>query len=95
MLKLIVRLAYFVVIFVEALVLTRVVLLLINANTDNAFANWVMSTSAIFVDPFEGIVSTSLQINDFSLPLTPLVALVFYVILAFALSELLKSFSRG
>lgn len=95
MLKLIIRLAYFLVIFIEALVLTRVVLLLINANTQNTFASWVMSTSAIFVNPFEGIVSTSLQINDFSLPLTPLVALLFYVILAFALSELLKSFSRG
>lgn len=94
MLKLIIRLAYFVVIIVEALVLTRIVLLVINASTENAFASWVLSASSMFVDPFEGIVATSLQINNFSLPLTPLVALLFYIILAFVLSELLRSFSR-
>jgi hypothetical protein len=94
MLKLIIRLAYFTVIFVEALILTRIVLLIINANTANAFASWVLGTSSIFVQPFEGIIATSLQINNFTLPLTPLVALLFYIILAFVLSELLKSFSR-
>jgi hypothetical protein len=94
MLKLIIRLAYFTVIFVEALILTRIILLIINANTANAFASWVLGTSSIFVQPFEGIIATSLQINNFTLPLTPLVALLFYIILAFVLSELLKSFSR-
>jgi hypothetical protein len=94
MLKLIIRLGYFAVILVEALVLTRIVLLIINANTQNAFAKWVMATSSRFVNPFEGIVTTSLEINNFTLPLTPLVALLFYIILAFVLSELLKSFSR-
>ncbi len=93
MLKVIIRLAYFTVIFVEALVLTRIVLLLINASTQNPFASWVLGSSTMFVQPFEGIVATSLQINNFSLPLTPLVALLFYIILAFVLSELLKSFS--
>jgi hypothetical protein len=94
MLKLIIRLAYFVVIFIEALVLTRLVLLIINASNQNAFASWVLGTSSIFVDPFEGIITTSLEINNFTLPLTPFVALLFYIILAFVLSELLKSFSR-
>ena len=94
MLKLIIRLAYFAVIFVEALVLTRIILLIINASTQNAFAAWVLNTSTMFVQPFEGIVASSLQINNFTLPLTPLVALLFYIIIAFVLSELLKSFSR-
>lgn len=94
MIKLVIRLAYFSVIIIEALVLTRIVLLLIDASTENAFANWVLSVSSMFVEPFEGIVATSLQINQFSFPLTPLVALLFYIILAFVLSELLKSFSR-
>jgi ABC-type multidrug transport system permease subunit len=94
MLKLIIRLAYFVVIFIEALVLTRIVLLVINASTQNAFANWVLNTSSTFVEPFEGIVASSLQINNFTLPLTPLIALLFYIILGFVFSELLKSFSR-
>ena len=94
MLKLIIRLVYFAVILIEALVLTRILLLVINATTQNVFASWVLRTSSMFVEPFEGIVATSLQINNFTLPLTPLIALLFYIIFAFVLSELLKSFSR-
>lgn len=94
MLKLIIRFAYFAVILVEAMILTRVVLLVINANTSNAFASWVLGASSMFVDPFDGIVNSSLQINNFTFPLTPLVALLFYIILGFVFSELLKSFSR-
>jgi len=94
MLKLIIRLAYFGVIFIEGLIITRIVLLVLNANLENKFANWVFNTSTIYVKPFEGIVTSSLQINNFTLELTPLVALLFYIIIAFVLSELLKSFSR-
>ena len=94
MLKLIIRLAYFGVIFIEGLIITRIVLLVLNANLENKFANWVFNTSTIYVKPFEGLVTSSLQINNFTLELTPLVALLFYIIIAFVLSELLKSFSR-
>jgi len=94
MLKLIIRLSYFAVIFLEGLIITRIVLLAINANPENNFANWVFNTSTLFVKPFEGIVTSSLQINNFTLELTPFVALIFYIIMAFVLSELLKSFSR-
>ena len=94
MLKLIIRLAYFGVIFIEGLIITRIVLLVLNANLENKFANWVFNNSTIYVKPFEGIVTSSLQINNFTLELTPLVALLFYIIIAFVLSELLKSFSR-
>lgn len=80
--------------FVEALVITRIILLLINANTSNTFANWVLSMSDMFVQPFDGIVASNLQINSLVIPLTPVVALLFYIVAAFVLSELLKSFSR-
>lgn len=80
--------------FVEALVITRIILLLINANTSNSFANWVLSMSDMFVQPFDGIVASNLQINSLVIPLTPVVALLFYIVAAFVLSELLKSFSR-
>lgn len=94
MLKLIIRLAYFCVIFIEGLIITRIALLGMNANLENNFANWAFNTSTMFVKPFEGIVTSSLQINNFTLELTPFVALLFYIIIAFILSELLKSFSR-
>jgi hypothetical protein len=94
MLKLIIRLAYFGVIFIEGLIITRIALIGMSANLENNFANWVFNTSTMFVKPFEGIVTSSLQINNFTLELTPFVALLFYIIIAFVLSELLKSFSR-
>jgi uncharacterized protein YggT (Ycf19 family) len=94
MLKLIIRLAYFGVIFIEGLIITRIALLVMNANLENNIANWVFNTSTMFLTPFEGIVTSSLKINNFTLELTPFVALLFYIIIAFVLSELLKSFSR-
>jgi len=94
MLKLIFRLAYTAILFIEALIITRIVLILINANTDNLFAGWVKNTSEMFISPFAGITANNLQIDNFVLPLTPIIALVFFIIAAFILSELLKSFSR-
>lgn len=94
MLKLIFRLAYTAILFIEALIITRIVLILINANADNLFAGWVKNTSEMFISPFVGITANNLQIDNFVLPLTPIIALVFYIIAAFILSELLKSFSR-
>lgn len=94
MLKLIFRLAYTAILFIEALIITRIVLVIINANTSNLFAGWVKDTSEIFISPFAGITANNLQIDNFALPLTPIIALVFYIIAAFILSELLKSFSR-
>lgn len=94
MLKLIIRLAYIATMFVEALVMTRIILLALNASLENQFASWVMNTSSMFVEPFEGIVSNSIGIASFTLPLTPVVALLFYIVAAFILSELLKSFAR-
>lgn len=94
MFKLLIRLAYFAAIFVEGLVLLRIILSVIKANTENNFAGWVMHTSTMFITPFDGIISSTLQINKIEIELTALVALLFYIIAAFVLSELLKSFSK-
>lgn len=94
MLKLLIRLVYIFVMFIEALVITRIVLLLISANLSNSVASWIMNTSDMFVNPFDGIVTNALKINSIEIPVTSVVALVFYIIAAFILSELLKSFAR-
>jgi hypothetical protein len=94
MLKLIIRLSYIATMFIEALIIGRIVLIVIDANIQNNLAGWIMNTSSLVVDPFEGIVTNALEINNFELPVTPLIALVFFIIAGFILSELLKSFSR-
>ncbi|NMC08772.1 hypothetical protein GYA44_00365 [Candidatus Microgenomates bacterium] len=94
MFKLLIRLAYFAAIFVEGLIILRIILKLINASLENTFASWVVNMSSMFITPFDGIVSSTLQINKIEIELTSLVALLFYIIAAFVLSELLKSFSK-
>lgn len=94
MFKLLIRLTYFASIFVEGLVILRIILMIIKANLENSFAGWVMNMSSIFVTPFDGIVSSTLQVNKIEVELTSFVALLFYIIAAFVLSELLKSFSK-
>ncbi len=94
MLKLLIRLVYTATMLIEALIMTRIVLSIINANIQNTIVSWIMNTSDIFVKPFEGITTNAIQIDRFTLSLTPIVALVFFMIAAFILSELLKSFSR-
>lgn len=93
MLKLLLRLAYIATNFIEALIIGRIVLLVINANTENSLASWILNTSTMFIEPFEGIIDNSIKINNMELSTTPLVALVFFIIAGFILSELLKSFS--
>jgi uncharacterized protein YggT (Ycf19 family) len=79
---------------IEALIIARIVLSVINANTANNLVNWILKTSDLFVNPFNGITVNSIQIDNFTLALTPVIALVFYMIASFILSELLRSFSR-
>jgi len=74
--------------------MARIVLSVINANIQNTIVGWIMNTSDIFVKPFEGITTNSIQIDRFTFSLTPLIALVCFMIVAFILSELLRSFSR-
>jgi hypothetical protein len=94
MVKFIIRIAYTVAILIEALILGRIVTDLIKANPDNAIVSWIKTMSDIFIQPFEGITSSVLQIDRFQIYLTPFIALLFFMIAAFILSELLKAFNK-
>jgi phage shock protein PspC (stress-responsive transcriptional regulator) len=95
MIKLILRLIYILITFIEGLIITRIILLIINANTENAFVNWILNISSIFISPFDGVVTSRVAINNFELPINALVALLFYIIAGFIVSELLSSFSKN
>ena len=79
---------------IEALILGRIVTDVVKANTDNTIVSWIKNISDIFIKPFEGITSSTLKIDNFEIYITPVIALVFFMIAAFILSELLKSFNR-
>lgn len=95
MFKLIAKIIYTVLLFIETIVAIRFVLKLIDASTSNAFVNWIMVYSQQFVDPFKGILSETMTIGGLQLELTSIVALVCYMIIAFVIVELIKTFSHN
>lgn len=94
MLTLLFKVLYAGDLLVEAGIIMRILLTVFDANISNTFVNWIYDTSSIFITPFEGVLSDSVKIDNFTFELTPLVALVFYIIVAFVLSELVKAFSN-
>lgn len=95
MLSLIFKILYTLTTFVQTLIIFRIVLKVINANPTNNIVSWVYNLTDTFLQPFKGIVAQEMLIDRFRLELTPIVALVFFSILGFALSELSKAFRQA
>lgn len=94
MFKLIARLGYTVLVFVEAIIIVRIAVSMFNINTANRIVSWIISTSEIFINPFKGILANEyLRVLGFNLELTSVAALFFYMILAFVTIEIVKAFS--
>lgn len=94
MLSLLFKILYALDLLIEASIVMRVILLILGANQSNTFVSWIYDISTIFITPFEGIIAQSIKIDNFTMELTPLIALVFYIVIAFVLSELIKAFSH-
>ena len=94
MIKFVIRITYVAVILIQGLVISSIVLQFINANRDNSLVSWIKNRSAFFINPFEGIVTASVGVAGLSIPMDSIIALLFYIIIAFILSELLKIFTK-
>jgi uncharacterized protein YggT (Ycf19 family) len=94
MLRLILKLAYTADTLIEALIIVRILLSIFASSSTHSFVQWVNTMSAIFISPFEGIAPSTLVIDRLEIALTPIIALVFYAIIAFVLSELIKAFNN-
>ena len=94
MLRLILKLAYAFITFVETLLVLRILISVFLSNSTHVFIEWIINFTNTFISPFEGIGPSSLVINDTEIALTPIIALVFFAIVAFVLSELIRSFRR-
>ncbi len=95
MFRLVARIIYTVLLLIEALVSIRFVLILVNANKNNEIVNLVMKNSEYFIQPFKGIVDDILIFGSLRFELTSIIALVFYMILAFVAVEMIKAFSNS
>ena len=94
MLKLILRIAYTLNTLIEAIIVIRILLSFFVTQSTHVFVQWVRTFSDIFISPFRGIVSSTLVIDSTEIVLTPVIALIFYAILGFVISELIKAFSN-
>jgi uncharacterized protein YggT (Ycf19 family) len=92
MLRLLLKLAYTANTLVEALIIIRILLSVFASNSTHTFVQWVNTFSDIFITPFEGIAPSTLVIDKMEIALTPIIALIFYAIVGFVLSELIKAF---
>ena len=94
MFRILIRLAYTANTLIEALIIIRILLSVLAVNSTHTFVEWVNTFSEIFISPFEGIAPSTLVIDRFEIAITPVIALLFYAIIGFVLSELLKAFRR-
>ena len=94
MFKLLFRLLYAITTFAETVIIFRIILKIINADGTNTLVSWVYNLSDYLISPFEGVVAQRMLIDKFQIELTPIIALIFYIIVAFVFSELGRSFKR-
>lgn len=92
MLRVLIKLAYTANTLIEALIIIRIFLSVLASNSTHTFVEWVNTFSEIFISPFEGIAPSTLVIDKIEIAITPIIALIFYAIVGFVLSELLKAF---
>ena len=80
---------------IQALIILRIVLLLLNAREGNDLVSWILNTSQIFVAPFEGILNTdALKAGGSVLDLAAILALVGWTILEAIILAVVGVFRR-
>jgi YggT family protein len=85
----IIRIVYFLFGAVEVLLLIRVVLHLLGANADNAFANFIYGLSATFVSLFASLVQNPTVGATGVLEITTILGIVVYMIAAWLIGRLI------
>ncbi len=96
MIKLLVRIGYFISIIIQATLGIRIILVGINAqSSSNELVKWIMTKTDFLIAPFKGIVDSTIHISNIKIPTVLLVALIFYIIVGIVLSELLKSYREN
>lgn len=96
MLKLIIRIAYFLCLAIQAILGIRIILVAISAQgSTNALVQWIMTKTDFLIAPFSGIVDSTINIRNIHIPTILIASLVFYIIVGIVLSELLKSYRNN
>ncbi len=92
MIKLLIRIAYFLCVIIQGIIGARIVLTIIGANRENEIVRWIMEKSEFLISPFTGILDKTINIYTIQIPAVLLVSMLFYIIAGIILSELLKTY---
>lgn len=94
MFKLIAKILYVLALLAELIIAIRFILILVNAEKNNVFANWIFSTSSILLQPFQGLVQQNITFWGLNIELTSLLAIFCLMVLGYVLTEMIKTFSQ-
>jgi YGGT family len=84
------RVVMFVFGVIELLILVRFVLLLVGANTQSGFVQWIHQISGVFMAPFNAIFGTQ-TINGAVFEWSALVAIAVYALIAWLIVALIRA----
>ena len=87
------QIVYFIFGIIEVLIIIRVVLRLLAANSDAAFTSLIYTLSAPFIAPFEGVFPTP-HSSGSVLELSSLLAVIVYALVAYLIVRMIEIFSR-
>lgn len=93
MFKLIAKIIYSVLLFIETILAIRFVLTIIEADSTFELVKLVYDVSNFFLTPIIGLVPSVIYFLGFAIDSLALVGLIIYMILAFVTIELIKTFS--
>jgi len=93
MFKLIAKIIYTILLFIETSIAIRFVLTLIEADRSYSIVQLIYNISDFFLTPIMGIVPDVIYFLGFAIDSLALVGLIIYMILAFIAIELIKTFS--
>jgi uncharacterized protein YggT (Ycf19 family) len=93
MFKIAAKIGYVLTLLAELLISLRFVLILVNANRENAFSKWVFENSEPLLQPFRGLVEETYVIWGFEIEFLSVVAIVCLMLISYILRQMIKTFS--
>lgn len=88
--KSVVKWLYVLLIVIEVVIMLRFTFLLLGADDQNVFVDYILIYSEYLVSPFDDLVDSDWEIGKFFIEIDALVSLVIYMILGFGLSQLVR-----
>lgn len=93
--KIIIYAVYIIAVFVEVMLLLRIVLLLFSANPTVPFVEWVYSVSGYFLAPFRGIFpARASELTGGYLDTSAIFAAVVYLIIVAVIQSVMRYLDR-